>query len=715
MTRREQRRLGLSIGLTVVVATLLTLALQARSFSTLQSIAADIFFQTWLASDVRAVADNVVIVAIDDASVQRLGRFGDWPRSHYARLVDRLAAGHARAIAFDIGFIEPHPDDGEVAAALRRFLDVTPEQLRQAGVPLNRRNVISPIVGTPNTARSSAQGRPHAYPQSLQPQPVYLEASTALGHVNVLPDDDGTVRKTPLLIRLPQGDVPSLALASAAAYTNTLSRGFVPAEGGSLAALNRAMPADPYYQMIISFAGPPSRATQPGGQTFRVVSFIDVLDGRVEPSVFRDKMVFVGLLDATGFADDFNVPTSRGAGKMHGVEIHANAFATLVSARFFAEQQFPVTATVIWLAALATGVAAARLSIILSAVGTVAAGALYVLGSFAYAGIAYDPAGTAMPNVLYPPLALLFTFLGVSTYRVVFEAAERRATRAAMGKYLSPPVLEQVLKDPDQLRLGGEKRVMTVLFTDIRGFTSVAEKLPPEDLVALLNEYLTVMTAVVHRWLGVLDKYMGDAVMAWWGAPTNQVDHAYRASMAALDMRSELQKLHLQWAERGVPRLEMGVGINTGPMVYGNIGSEDRFDFTVMGDAVNLASRLEGANKEYGSNVIISESTYVGAQDHGFAARFLDVIEVKGKTEPVGIYELLGTSLEPHAQLVATWDQAMALYRARDFARAEEAFRAVLELALTDGPAAVYVQRCQELRESPPAADWDGVFVMTHK
>jgi adenylate cyclase len=320
-----------------------------------------------------------------------------------------------------------------------------------------------------------------------------------------------------------------------------------------------------------------------------------------------------------------------------------------------------------------------------------------------------------------------------------------------MGKYLSPAVLHEVLKDPDALKLGGEKRVMTCLFTDIRGFTSISEKLEPEALVRLLNEYLTVMTNIVHDQQGVLDKYMGDAIMAWWGAPTEQLDHAYRACMTGLTMRTELRKLHEKWTETGVPKLEMGVGINTGPMVYGNTGSLERFDFTVLGDSVNLASRLEGVNKEYGSNIIISETTYRDVADRDFVVRFLDVIEVKGKTEPVGIYELIGvagqvgirdsrveqqirqsamvtTRHEPGIDtglplgvgteiddFLEAWNAAMKLYTARDFPAAESAFRRVLDIVPTDGPANVYVHRCIDLAETPPPADWDGVFVMTHK
>lgn len=719
MTRRERRRFAASLTIAAVVGLLLTVALWNQFFKTFQSSATDIFFQTWDARGVREVADSVVIVAIDDASIHRLGRFGDWPRAHYARAVDHLREAHARVLVFDIGFFEPHPDDAAVASAFRRFMDVAPEELQRAGVPINRRAVISPVVGSPNTARTSRAGSPTQFPDLLQPQPIYIDSSTALGHANVIPDGDGTVRKTPLLFRVRDRDVPSLSLAAGMAYTNTLGRGYAPdADAIGVRAANRLVPTDPFFNMIVSFAGPPSRTGLPGAQTFKLLSFVDVLDGRVDPAALRDKIVFLGVLDATGFADDYQVPTSAGLGKMHGVEIHANAFSTIVSARYFTDPDFAVTAAIVWLFCIATGAGVARFSIVPSAVAALGAGLLYFFGSLLYAGLSYDPMGVTIPNLVYPPLALLLTFLSVSVYRIVFEQAEARATRGAMGKYLSPAVLEEVLKDPDQLRLGGEKRVMTVLFTDIRGFTSISEQLDPETLVALLNEYLTVMTNIVHAWQGVLDKYMGDAIMAWWGAPTEQPDHAYHACRAALEMRQALHQLHVGWSDRGVPRLEMGVGINTGPMVYGNTGSHERFDFTVLGDSVNLASRLEGANKEYRSNVIISEATYEQVKDRGFITRFLDVIAVKGKTEPVRIYELMGAGgdgVVAPAELLAGWASAMAMYRAREFSLAIEAFDRLLDMDPTDGPASIYADRCRDLQEDPPAPDWDGVYVMTHK
>ncbi len=720
MTQRERRRLALILAMSAMIAVLLAFGLATGSLATLQGQSQDLFFQTWSGSGVKEAAANVVIVAIDDRSLEQLQRrHSEWPRVYYARVIDRLREGHARGLVLDIGFTEPHPDDIEVAAAMRRFLDASLEERRKAGVSLNPPTVIAPVVGTPDAARQLVPGMPPVYPQLLRPLPIYQAVTTLYGHVNQIPDSDGSIRSVPLLIRVEGQDMPSLGLAAAAAYTNTIHAPVTvdPVHGGLIAA-RRFMPTTAAGEMLISYAGPPSVSELPDRQTFRTVSFVEVMEGRVRPETFRDKMVFIGVSGATGVTDDFQVPTSRGHGKMAGVEIHANVFATIVAARFFAPQQAPVTIVLIVFICLVTGLITARYSIVWSAVGAMLLVALYVLGSMEYATLAYDEYGVSLPNLVYPPLALALTFMTTAVTRVIFEQAEARATRGALGKYLSPAILKAVMANPDQLKLGGEKRIMTVLFTDIRGFTSFAETLDPDRLVPLLNEYLGVMTNVVHRWEGVLDKYMGDAIMAWWGAPVDQPDHAYRACMAALEMRAQLRVLHARWEAADIPKLEMGVGINTGPMVYGNTGSSERFDFTVLGDAVNLASRLEGANKEYGSNVIISEATLEAASQGDFVVRFLDMIEVKGKSQPAAIYELLGTtnSIEPSARdAVPAWEAAMALYRAREFALAEQAFRRILAVNPDDGPAAVYVHRCAALRENPPAPNWDGVFVMTHK
>jgi adenylate cyclase len=277
-------------------------------------------------------------------------------------------------------------------------------------------------------------------------------------------------------------------------------------------------------------------------------------------------------------------------------------------------------------------------------------------------------------------------------------------------------VVNEMLKHPEKLKLGGDRKDLSVLFSDIRGFTTIAEGLTPEDLVHLLNEYLTVMTDIVFKYDGTLDKYMGDAIMAIYGAPLDLPDHPIKACQSALEMMEELKRLNQKWTGEGKQPMDIGIGINTSPMMVGNMGSEQRFDFTVMGDSVNLGSRLEGANKSYKTNIIISEFTFDRVKDE-FACMELDSVRVKGKTEPVKIYNLVGDKDLPETQdrIVNEFNQGLALYKERKWAKAIHVFENITAMDPSLYAAQVYIERCRDLKKNPPPTDWDGVYVMTTK
>jgi adenylate cyclase len=320
-------------------------------------------------------------------------------------------------------------------------------------------------------------------------------------------------------------------------------------------------------------------------------------------------------------------------------------------------------------------------------------------------------------NLIYPVLTMLTIYLVITVYRYITEEREKKKIRGAFQYYLTASVINEMLKDPAKLKLGGDKKDLTVLFSDIRGFTTVAENMKtPEELVHLLNEYLTAMTNVVFTHDGLLDKYMGDAIMAVFGAPLNQPDHPLRACKTALGMIDELKKLQKKWADEGRPVLTIGIGINSGDMVVGNMGSEMRFDYTVMGDSVNLGSRLEGINKEYGTNIVISESTHNAVKNVLFC-RELDSVRVKGKNLPVKIYELLGEKkdAEKWEKAVGIFEEGLSKYRQCLWDEAIISFQRVLEIKADDAPAKLYIVRCQELKKNPPKEPWDGVFTMTKK
>jgi adenylate cyclase len=337
-------------------------------------------------------------------------------------------------------------------------------------------------------------------------------------------------------------------------------------------------------------------------------------------------------------------------------------------------------------------------------------------GLLAYHALSYGFLAWGLDLCAALPIAeLLVLFPTVLGYRYLTEEREKRNIRLAFRHYLTASVMDAVLADPSMLKLGGDKRELTVLFSDIRGFTTLSERLTPEQLVQLLNDYLTPMTDIVFDNGGTLDKYMGDAIMAFFGAPVNQPDHALRACRTACQMLEGLAILKARLAAEGLPPIEIGIGLNSGPMVVGNMGSHSRFDYTVMGDAVNLGSRLEGTNKLYHTNVIISEFTYALVKDQ-VVARELDSVAVKGKDKPVRIYELIAVGNPPDAfvaasgpQRIAAYEAALALYRQGKFTEAQASLRLIEATWPGDGGVAYLTERVAEMLGQPPPVDWDGV------
>ena len=321
--------------------------------------------------------------------------------------------------------------------------------------------------------------------------------------------------------------------------------------------------------------------------------------------------------------------------------------------------------------------------------------------------------------LLSPVLAMTCTascYVTVTTLRWWRDYREKREIRQAFQHYLHPTVVDRICRDPQQLKLGGEELCLSILFSDIRGFSSMSEELSPIELVRLLNEYLTAMTDTVFAYGGTVDKYIGDALMAFYGAPVPFDDHEYRACCTALDMLERLNELRNDWQARGLPAIYIGLGINTDEVVVGNMGSQMRFDYTVMGDGVNLASRLEGVTKYYAVSILVSERTHKAVQDR-IATREIDCIRVKGKDEVIRVFEVVGRRplLDEKIRSLATFDRGLNMYRQQRWQAATDLFRQVLATSPDDGPSRVLLERCESFQGSPPPANWDGVFVMTEK
>jgi adenylate cyclase len=641
-------------------------------------------------------SELVVLVAMDDKSVLELkpyGRLFGWPRTLHADVIRRLAEARARTIVFDVLFDIPTDDDADLRAAIE-------EAAGRATF------VVQPSFADILTQNRDVPDAWQSYGEVVEPLLPLKEVGSGVGLATQDPDVDGTVRRVPLVFDVDGEPYPALPLIAVAKFLRRPGPFDGPIVNNRIPLAGRQIPIDDRGDMIVNYAGGPYKSSPPA---FTVVSFVDVLKGRVDPETFRSKIVLIGLT-ATGFADDYWTSTSV-KGKMPGVEIHANAIDTILRGDFIRDAPNWMTIVLICALALVAAIALLTLPMLLAALCSLLALAVYVVGASYY----FDQ--HIVLNLVYPPLALLLTYTAVVFYRVIFEQGQARALRGVLGQYLSPSVVAHVTRDPDSLKLGGDQREMTVMFSDLRGFTTFSESLDPETLVHLLNEYLTVMSDVIFKYEGTIDKYMGDAIMAFWGAPQDQPDHGVLACRAALEMVAALEKLNARWAEQGRPPLAMGIGINTGIMKVGNMGSNSRFDYTVLGDAVNLASRLEGLNKEYGTTLIVSKSTL---EETGglFHARFLDLVAVKGKKEPVEVFEILDAERLPgihSGPALRAYDEGIRLYRQRDWLGAAAKLQEALRLAPDDGPSAVYLQRCEELMDDPPPVDWDGVYVMTRK
>jgi adenylate cyclase len=347
-----------------------------------------------------------------------------------------------------------------------------------------------------------------------------------------------------------------------------------------------------------------------------------------------------------------------------------------------------------------------------------ALGALFLTGYY-YFDRYYWFAKGIWSYIGMPFIEITALFILITLYKYITEEKERKKVKGAFAHYLSPEVITQVLDNPEQLQLGGVRKELTVFFSDVRGFTTISESLTPEQLCTFMNAYFTPMTDIILKSQGVLDKYIGDAIMAFWGAPIALPQQADIAAEASLNMLYALDKVQADFKAKGFPNIDMGIGLNTGPMSVGNMGSDERFCYTVMGDSVNLGARLEGLTKEYGIKIMISEFTVARLIQKHHLLRDLDDIRVKGKNEPIKVFHLIRPDLLPQERLIhtliETFQAARALYRQQRWEEALTLFQECLHIHPKDGPSLLYCERIQDYRQRPFIEAWDGVYTFKHK
>ena len=693
-------------------------------------------------------SNQVVLVTIDEKSLDELGRW-PWPRVHMAQVLDALVKAEVKVVGFDIVWAEPDENSQlkvltemkqkltELKVAnpnLERYLTEALEKadsdrILADSLARSQRAVLGYFFHfSPRESSGEQEGPAKEMPpltsfnlvkftseeaarvpvfEAVHAEaniPVLSQAAEGAGYFNIFPDPDGTVRWAPLVIKYQDRFYCSLSLAVLQKFQDNSPLALRIAEYGvDQVRLGKvSIPANEEGRLLINYRGPQ--------KTFPHYSATDVIHGRVPENAFRGKIALVGAT-AIGIYDMRVTPFEH---VYPGLEIHANVIDSILQNQFLYRPNWVTLVDILTI--LVIGLSLGLLLQRVKALWGALLGCLVFLAVLVMGKILFESQGVWM-NLTYPLLNLVLIYMGVTGYRYMTEEKEKKKIRGAFQYYLTASVVEEMLKNPDKLKLGGEKKDLTVLFSDIRGFTSISERMTPEGLVKFLNEYLTRMTDIVFKYDGLLDKYMGDAIMAIWGAPLDQADHARRACLTSLDMVEELHRLQKKWNTEGMPPLNIGIGINAGPMVVGNMGSDRRFDYTVMGDSVNLGSRLEGLNKLYGTNIIVSEMTFDRVREE-FLGRQLDLVRVKGKDQPVKIYELMSlkaTASPEQTALAGDFQRALLEYRGRKLDSAHQGFEAILGRFPLDGPAKLYLERCEALSKNPPPVDWDGVYIMTTK
>jgi adenylate cyclase len=675
----------------------------------------------------------VVIVDIDEASLKDIGQW-PWPRTIVADLITKLTQLGAVAIAFDVIFAEPDRMSPSIAATSFRNLDEeTHDKLRN--LPSNdevlaqaiRRSRV--VVGQVGSATPAPRSQTEAALQTgfavRGPDPSRFlvtfagllrnvapieQAAAGRGLLSIQPERDGIVRRVPIVM-LAQGSlVPSLSMELLRVVSNSGAILVRTDQAGvqSVAVPGLQLPTDQNGQLWLHF-----NRHDPA----RYVSAKDVLQGRVPRDRVEGKLVLIGG-SAVGL---FDIKTTPVAAAMPGVEVHAQVLESALTKSLLTYPNYAIGAEL--LAAALVGLAIIIVAPMFRASIVIALGAIVIaalIGASWYLFAQYN----LLLDFTYPLMASLFVYLTLIFVNYFKEQKQRQQIRAAFGFYLSPALVEQLARSPEKLVLGGEERRMTVLFSDVRGFTTISEsyKHDPQGLTRLMNRFLTPLTNAIIERNGTIDKYIGDAIMAFWNAPLDDPQQEVNACEAALEMLARADKLNQQFKHEadqngGAYRpLHVGIGLNTGPCVVGNMGSDFRFNYSVLGDTVNVASRLEGRTKDYRIPIVIGAGTEQNAREK-FATLEIDRIQVKGKTEPETVFTLLGRAeLAQNSNFRELRDltaKMLGYYREQDWTQALAAIELCRKAAEPFGISALfdmYAERIEAFRRHPPPPDWNGVY-----
>ena len=682
------------------------------------------------------VDDRIVIIDIDEGSQQQLGQW-PWPRKTLAQIVDRLFDDYGISVlGLDVLFAEAEETSArrlldelatesasaDVVAELQALAEAADGNLAFAE-SLIARDVVTGFV----FKDSVSEGEPRtsgALPQPIISAPdlasVDVPFVSAAGYTGSLPelqdnavdggffdspliDSDGVFRRSPLVQEFDGDLYPSLALAVARVALGSPGVGLEFASDVALTGINlesftlgdRAIPVNEQVAVFIPYRGPQ--------ESFPFIPARDVLNGSVDPALLEGRIALLGA-SAAGLLDLRSTPVGQ---RYIGVEAHANLIAGLIDGDIRRQPSYSDGLEFFLLLVIAVIAA-----LWLPRLGPVAALFLIsgiVLGLAALNLWMWSSLMLVIPLATVLGYTLVASFLHI-TYGFFVEQRNKRHLSTVFGQYIPPSLVEEIDETGEEISLEGETREMSVLFSDVRSFTTISEGLDARELTQMMNEFLTPFTGAIQEQRGTIDKYMGDCVMAFWGAPLPDEDHAHHAVTSAFAMLRAVHELDEPFAAKGWPSIRVGVGIASGPMNVGNMGSEFRVAYTVMGDTVNLGSRLEGLTKQYGVDILVNERTTELAKD--FAYREIDLVRVKGKTEPAAIYEPLGIASALGDDIISeleVYTSALGAYRERRFDEAESTFRNLKQR--TDATLYnVYLDRIEQFRREAPPGDWDGVF-----
>jgi len=708
----------IALFLGVVLANISEIFRSVDMFDELEARSLDARFR--IRGPVKPVPNDIVIVTADDNTDRAINKRWPYSRGIWAHAVDNLKAAGAKVIAFDIQFDAPADSEGDIAFA---------EAMKRAG------NV---ILSAQITEERSKFLREPIF-DILPPEKRFTNAGVTFAVVNVEEDVNRIIRDYNAIYKVNNKNYLSLATKSLLMFRNgpMMPDQLKVADDGVIIGGEHIQTVND-QQIKINYYGPVG--------TFRTYSLAQVLDDAefdlapgedsdwmelfisppppgmdstlsalAKDNPFKDKIVLIGNsmpavhdLKPTPFSN-----FSNRSDLTPGVEVHADALQTMLSGNYLHLLNFWIQFIIWTIMSLGVWYWTEKKSVWFSIITMVSVVLLIVT-----IDTVLFIKQRLIADFIAPISCVSFSFVVTLFRRILREQKEKTKIKGMFGQYVPKKVVGELIANPGLLRLGGERRRMSVLFSDVAGFTTISENSTPEELVSLLNEYLTAMTREVLNEEGIIDKYEGDLIMAEFGAPVHFEDHAMRAARAAVKMKRKLADLRVKWFTEGRPPLFARTGINTGDMIVGNMGSEDVFDYTVMGDAVNLASRLEGVNKMYGTSIMCSAETMKDLGD-AFHYRFLDRVRVKGKTQFVEIFEIIEEATEPLLQeqieVLEKFAEGRECYDKLQFERAALLFKEALKEFPEDGPSKVFLQRAMEYIENPPDDLWDKVFTLTEK